>query len=391
MKQSMHIITLRSYIVLAFSGMLMNAGCDTTSEDDVESTSLEIRFQDNTAASPQPSGGLRRTSPLAAGSTTHDTVARIRVEISFADSGQPLYTNFELTKLAPDVWRGNVPFLPRRERLRFAARALSSDREVAFTGETLATLTRDNQSLEIPLAAVPNHEPPPMLQLLRIAYPGQIQAGAEEQIAFTIEANAGASVAIKITPLGGPMTPSADFSPATETVTLTNTVTDFMAVYTAPDVTVDTGFDYQVTIRDARAQSAAAVTTSFTTHVIPRPPESPIVHNIRPGTLFNHVILGLTSNGSETPGTVKLVAAVSADSAPDKLAFQWSYTHNPGTPDGTFANGGQGNPGLFQGYTVAHEGTITLAVTDEHNGTTTLHYQLAPDQFADPIDHSVGP
>jgi len=391
MANPIHIITLSSYIALAFNGMLVSTGCDTASADDVDWTSLEIRFQDNTAASPQPSEVLRRTTSLAAGPTTHDAVARILIDITFTDNGQPLYTNFELANLAPDVWRGAVPFLPRSQRLRFAARALNSDSEVAFSGETLATLFRDNQSLEIPLAAVPNHEPPPMLQLVRIACPGQIQAGAEEQIAFTIQANAGASVRIQITPLGNPMTPSADFSPATGTVTLTNTVADFMTVYTAPDVTTDTDFDYQVNIRDARAQSVAAVTTSFTAHIIPRPPGTPIAHNIRPSVLFNPVILGLTSNGSETSGTVKLLATVGDDSAPDKLTFQWSYIPDSGTPDGTFANGGHGNPGLFQGYTVAHEGTITLAVTDEQNGTTTVHYQLAPDQFADPIDHSVGP
>ncbi len=372
MKPSIYIATLSACVTLAFSGMLASTGCDTASADDVDWTSLEIRFQDNTAAS-------------------HDTVARILIDITFTDNEQPLYTNFELTNLAPDVWRGTVPFLPRSQRLRFAARALNSDGEVAFSGETLATLTRDKQSLEIPLAAVPNHELPLLPRLSRIAYPGKIQAGAQEQIAFTIKANAGTSVGIQITPLGNPMTPSADFSPATGTVTLTNTVADFMTVYTAPDVTTDTDFSYQVTITDARVQNAAAVTTSFTTHIIPGSPGTPIAHNIRPSVLFNPVILGLTSNGSETPGTVKLLATVSDDSAPDKLAFQWSYTPDPGTPDGTFANGGQGNPALFQGYTVAHHGTFTLAVTDEDNGTTTVHYQLAPDQFADPIDHSVGP
>jgi uncharacterized protein YndB with AHSA1/START domain len=103
---------------------------------------------------------------------------------------------------------------------------------------------------------------------------------------------------------------------------------------------------------------------------------------------FKPVILGLTANGSETPGTVELLAAVSDDSAPDQLAYQWSYTPSTGTATVTFASNGQGNPGLFEGYTVTHQGTLTLAVTDEHNGTTTVHYHLLPGQFADAIDHA---
>jgi alpha-tubulin suppressor-like RCC1 family protein len=373
----------------------MNTGCGTTSEDPVDSSpvTLEIRFQDDDAATRQPSAGLLRVASLAAdptphaGPTTHDQVVRILVDISFADSGLPFFNNFELTEFAPDVWRGDVPLLPRDQQLRFAARALNATNQVAFSGETLATLTVDNQALQIPLAAAQNGQTFEMPRMFRIVYPAEIFAGQEEQIAFTIEGNAGAAIGIEITANGPPITPAAEFSPATGTVTLTNTVADFMAVYTAPEVTVDTDFDYQVTITDARAQSAVAITTNFRTRIKPRPAGGAIVRDTRPSVLFSPVILSLTANGSETPGTVELVADVSDDSAPAQLAFQWSFAPNTSTADATFANNGQGNPGLFEGYTVAHQGTITLAVTDENNGTTTLHYQLTPDQFADAIDH----
>jgi len=380
------IIALGSCIAVACSGMLMSTGCGT---EHVASSkvALEIRFQDDGAAAQQQSAGLRRLASATPGPTTHDSVARILVDVTFADSGRPFFTSFDLTKLAPDVWRGDVPFLPRDQELRFAARALSAAGDVGFSGETVATLTVDNQDVQIPLAPAQNGQTFQMPRLFRIAYPGEIQAGAEEQIAFTILDNAGASVAIQITSLGNPMTPSADFSPATGTVTLTNTVADFMTVYTAPVVTTDTDFDYQVTIIDSREQSAVAITTNFRTHIIPRPPGTPIVHNIHPSVLFNPVIRSLNANGSDTPGTVELVADVSDDSTPDHLTVQWSYAPNNGTPDATFTNGGLGNPGLFQGYTVDHQGTITLAVTDENNGTTTLHYSLTPGQFSDAIDH----
>jgi len=388
MSTSSHITTFSS-IVLACSGIVLTTSCGIGSRDhaDTSQVALEIRFQDDGAASQPWSAGLRRLASAAPGPTTHDTVARILVDVTIVDSGLPFFTNFELTKLAVDVWRGDVPFLPRDQQLRFAARALSGSGDVAFSGETLATLTVDNQDVQIPIAPAQNGQTFQMPRLFRIAYPDEIQAGVEEQIAFTILDNGGASVGIQITSLGNPMTPSADFSPATGAVTLTNTVADFMTVYIAPDVTTDTDFDYQVTITDARAQSAVAITTNFRTHIIPRPPGTPIVHNIHPSVLFNPVIRSLNANGSDTAGTVELVADVSDDSTPDHLTVQWSYVPNNGTPDATFTNGGLGNPGLFQGYTVDHQGTITLAVTDENNGTTTLHYTLTPGQFSDAIDH----
>jgi len=385
MKKFSHILALSSYVALACSSV-MSTGCGTA--EHAGSVSLEIRFQDDGGATQQQqSSALRRLIDAAPGPITHDAVTRVVVDVTFANGGRAFFTNFDLTKVAPDVWNGTVPFLPRDQQLRFAARALDVNGVVGFSGDTLATLTIDNQDVQIPLAPIQNNQTFSMPRLFRIAYPGQIQAGAEEQIAFTILDNAGASVAIQITPLGNPMTPSADFSPATGTVTLTNTVADFMTIYTAPEVTTDTDFDYQVTITDPKTQSAVAITTNFSTHIIPRPPGTPIVHNIHPTVAFNPVILSLTANGSEVQNTVELFADVSDDSPQDRLTFQWSFAPNPGAPAATFANGGLGNPGLFQGYTVDHQGTITLAVTDENNGTTTLHYTLTPNQFAPAIDH----
>jgi alpha-tubulin suppressor-like RCC1 family protein len=394
------IFMLSSYVALACGGILTGTGCGTSGGDPVDppvdppvdssQVSLEIRFQDDGGAATQQlsKNPLRFASAAAAGPTTHDQVARVLVDVTFADSGLPFFLNLDLTKFGPDLWRGDVPLLPRNQQLRFAARALSAGppAAVAFSGETVATLTVDNQSVQIPLAPAQNGQTFAMPRMFRIVYPTDVVSGLEEQVAFTIEGNAGAAIGVKITRLGS-QTPAVEFVPATGTVTLTNTVADFMTVYTPPDVMTDTQFDYQVTITDARAQSAVAVVTNFSTHVKPTPPPGQIVRHTRPSVLFNPVIRSLTANGSETPGTVQLVADVSDDSAPAQLTFQWSFAPNMSTPAATFANNGQGNPGFFQGYTVAHQGTITLAVTDENNGTTTLHYPLTPDQFADAIDN----
>ena len=400
MKTFIHITTLSSYVAVTSSGTLMSTGCGTEPVDSSQ-ISLEICFQDNTVATqspwacPQPFGSLAADpTNHAAGSATHDAVARILVDVTFAADGKPFATNFELTKHAPDVWRGDVLVLPRKKQLHFAARALSANGDIAYSGETLATLAVDNQDLQIPLAPAQSGQTFQFPRILGITYQSGMYPGLEEQVTFTIEGNAGATVGLQITANGTPMTPAAEFSPSTATVILTNTVADFMTVYTPPDVTTGSEFDYQVTITDARALNSVAITTIFRTYINPRPPGLFDPH-FKPSVLFNPVILSLTAScaqcsclgDSGPPGSVELVAAVSDDSSPDQLAFQWSYTPNFDTPDATFANNGQGNPCLFQGYTLDHQGTITLAVTDENNGTTTLHFTLWPNQFADAIDH----
>lgn len=385
-----HIIALSSCVALVCSGMVMATGCagPGKSQPDAADATIEIRFHDGDGSPPQGITNVLRLADAAPGPTTHDNVARVVVDISIAATGQPFYVGLDLPKLAPDVWRASVPLLPRNQQLHFVARALDATGAVAFSGETLATLATDNQGVQIPLSPAQNNQTFQMPRMFRIVYPTSMFAGQEEQVTFTIEGNAGQAIAVQITPLATPGTPAAEFSPATGTVTLTNTVADFMTVYAPPSVTTDTDFNYQVTITAANSASAVAITTNFTIHVQPRPAGTDTVIGTQPSVLFNPVILSLTANGSEIPNTVELFAAVSDDSAPDKLTYQWSFAPNSGTPDATFANNGQGTPGLFQGYTLAHQGTITLAVTDEHNGTTTLHYQLTPNQFADAVDHA---
>jgi hypothetical protein len=117
--------------------------------------------------------------------TTHDTGAKILVDIRFADSGQPFSSNFELTKLTPDVWRGDVPPLPRNQQRRFAARALSASGGVAFSGETLATLTVGTRAWESSWLR-PRTARPSTPRMFRIIYPTEIFAGAESSLAFCV-------------------------------------------------------------------------------------------------------------------------------------------------------------------------------------------------------------
>lgn len=396
MWKSIRSITIGAALALTASSTLLTGCSGGEGEEKIDSApvSLSVRFVEGGASG---EGAVRSadnragfsTLALAPGESNaveYDDVTRILVDITPTDTNLPFYTNFDLVRINATTWEGNVPLLPRGRELRFSARALDAMGGNAFTGQTLATLTINNESLQIPLAPVQDGATFPMPRLSSIIYPAEIIAGQEEQFAFTLRGNAGAAISYRISAAGS-TTPAPAFSPATGTITLTNTVADFMTVFTAPEVSSDTPIDYQVTITANGPLSAVAITTNFRTIIKPRPPGGPIVGGTRPSVLFNPVILSLNANGSAIPGAVQLVASVSDDSAPEDLSYQWSYVPSSGTAAATFADAGQLNPALFEDYTVAHQGTITLAVTDENNGTTTLHYTLVPDQFADAIDH----
>src|ERR1700759_763012 len=103
MRNPCHILALSSYITLACSGTMITTGCAGSgkSQAELSDVSLEIRFQDGDGGQAQPSTNVLRLATVAdAGPTTHDNVARVLVDISIAATGQPFFTNFELTKLA---------------------------------------------------------------------------------------------------------------------------------------------------------------------------------------------------------------------------------------------------------------------------------------------------
>ncbi len=368
---------------LLISGLALAAGCGEDKQEELAPVSIEVRLQGNPGLRQRTSLGVAGTGEAMA--TSFDEVARVLIDVRLSDSGLLYYTNFELTEVAPNEWQGTVPLLPRNRQLEFEARALGADGVIAFSGETLATLTIDNQDVEIPLAPAQDGQTYPIPRMFKIQYPEEIVGGQEEQVTFTIFGTPGTPIQVQIASAAAPGTPSTDFSPATGTITLTNSVANFMAVYTAPEVGADTTIDYQVTITAANAAAAVAVTTNFRTTVKRRTPGA-IAVGTKPSVRFNPMVETLIANGSATPGAVQLVAAVTDDSPAAALVYQWSYTPNDGTATATFTDATV-NPATFEGYTVAHQGTIALAVTDEDGGTTTLRYTLVPDQFADAIDH----
>lgn len=369
---------------LLISGLALAAGCGEDKQEELAPVSIEVRLQGDLGLRKRGSVGPAVAEDGAAMATSFDEVARILIDVRLSDSGLLYYTNFELTEVAPNEWQGVVPLLPRNRQLEFEARALASDDVIAFSGETVATLTIDNQDVEIPLAPVQDGQTYPIPRMFKIQYPEEIVSGQEEQITFTIFGTPGTPIQVQIASAAAPGTPSTDFSPATGTITLTNSVANFMAVYTAPSVSADTTLDYQVTITAANAAAAVAVTTNFRTTVKRRTPGA-IAVGTKPSVRFNPMVETLTATRSAYPSIVNLVATVTDDGPAEGLSYDWSYVPNPGTYWVAFSSGGASV--LMLDYSVEHQGTIVLAVTDGDGGTTTLRYTIVPGQFADAIDH----
>ena len=383
MKRFNHLIALGSYLALASSGMALGTGCAVepgVEEAATEEVAIQIRFHDeeNALDQQQTFGLLGALAPIE-----YTDVDRILVDVTYTSNDQPFAVNFDLTQKATNVWEGTLPFLPRNEQLRFTAEASDANGTIIFSGETLATLTIDNQAVVIPLAPAQDQETFDMPRMYRIVYPTEVVEGQEVQIIFTIEGNPGETINYAITSADG----TTPFSPSAGSVTLTNTVADFITVYTAPEVgDGKADFTHEVLITSADSLSSVAIATNFTTTVAPRAAGIDGVINTRPSVLFNPVVKELEANGTLNANEVQLTADVSDDGDAALRTYQWSFTPNTGTATATFADT-TANPGIMQGYTVDHQGTITLAVTDENGGTTTLYYELLPNQFADAIDH----
>ncbi|ACY12809.1 Alpha-tubulin suppressor and related RCC1 domain- containing protein-like protein [Haliangium ochraceum DSM 14365] len=370
-----HGIAFASLLVLALCAL----GCDAEGDHSSESVTLQVRFHGDEVAEQSLRGLHALLAPIE-----RSDVSEILVDVRYASNGQPFVLNFALTREgSTNAWQGTLPFLPRDEELRFFAKAYDSADILLFTGETLATLTIVNQSVVIPLAPLQDEETFDLPRLVRIVYPSEVIAGQEVQIIFTIEGNAGETLDYTIAGDDG----SAPFTPFSGSVTLASSVADFIALYTAPEVDEVSDFHHQMVLSSVDALSSVAVATDFTTRVIPRDQGIPGVTGTRPSVRFNPVVLRMVANGSAIPGEVELFADVSDDTDEAELVYQWGFEANDGTPAASFADAGANNPGRLQSYTGAHQGTITLAVTDEAGGTTTLYYEMLPAQFTHIVDH----
>jgi alpha-tubulin suppressor-like RCC1 family protein len=355
------------------------------------SVKLQLRFHlpatENAANAPfralaSKDGDLR-------GAGEFSQVERIQVDVTDADTEQLFLNNLEFVRGADDLWTATIAALPANRTFRFFAEAFDANGTRLFSGEVEISLTADNQVIEIPLAPEQDGDEFDLPHMARISYQNVIATGQSMPVVFTVEGEAGTSIDVTVSTETG----SLPFVPSQRSVTLNSSVADLVATYTAPEVTTETEFSYHVTLAAELAQSSLAVDTEFSIRVVPR---TTVVDDIQPVILLSPVILSLDGALQRGPDSqyftpddqVRLAAAVSDDGPQSELEYAWSFTPSPGTDPASFANQGQGNPGVLQAYQPALQGQISLAVTDGGGSTTTLFYNINPNQFADAYDDS---
>ncbi len=320
---------------------------------------------------------------VSASSFTYANVTRIRINVTDIATSVPVYVNFDLAKDATGIWRGTLPFLPKNTLLSFHARATNAADTLLFEGITEQSLSANFETVVLVLAPANNNQTVTIPRILRIAVPTAFGSDQSGNVSFSVEAATGEQLTYAITATAG----AGTFYPTSGTLTLTTTSGTFVSQYAPPTVSAETTFTHEVLITNSAGHSVA---TTFTTRVR-APGNTDGVLDSALNVLFNPVINGLKGARVVETDRVYWTADVDDDGADAELRYAWSFT-----PTGTFDPvpafaDATSNPGLLQGYTMAVQGTLRLDVTD-HNGTggtTTLFYQLRPNQFLDdPTDEA---
>jgi alpha-tubulin suppressor-like RCC1 family protein len=303
-------------------------------------------------------------------------VTALRIDVKDKASNTPLYVNFDLHLFGD--WTGKIPFLPKNKALIFTAKATSASGDDLFRGTTEQTISTDNASVVIALAAANDKQTISIPRIKKISVPSSFGSDQAGNVSFSVEANNAETLTYEITsPVGG-----GTFTPVSGTFTLAATAGTFVSQYVPPTVSSNTEFEHTVRVTNEAGHS---VTTTFKTKVKP-PGKIDGVINSDIQVLFNPVINSLTASRVLGTGNVIFQADVADNDAEEDLQYHWSFSATPNTnynPAPGFNLNGLGNPSTLHDYTTAVQGTITLQVKDTDNGTTTLTYPLTPNQFPD--------
>lgn len=343
-------------------------------QEDSATATFSIKAADFFESSGQ-SGSRSAASVRSAQAFTFNDVTTLRITVKDKVSNTPLYVNFDLGFSAGE-WSGELPFLPKNKALVFHAAALNSAREVLFEGDTEQTLSLPFQSIIIALSAANDGRTISIPRIRKISVPSAFGSDQAGNVSFSVEANTGETLTYEITPAQG----GGTFYPVNGSITLAATSGTFVSQYVPPTVSSNTEFEHTVKVTNPAGNS---VTTTFKTKIKP-PGTTDGVQNTGITVLFAPVINSVSSSRITGTGNVLFQASVADNDAATDLRYAWSFTSAPNTSFNlAFTNNGTTNPATLQNYTTAAQGTITLAVTDTDNATTTLTYPLTPNQFPD--------
>jgi len=346
-------------------------------QEDSASASFSIKAADFYESSGNAQGRSAFSTLRSAMAFSFADVKTLRITVKDKVANTPLYVNFDLA-LSAGEWSGRLPFLPKNKLLTFSASARNQAGDLLFEGSTDQTLLLPNQAVIIALAAANDGDPISIARIRKISVPSAFGSDQNGNVSFSVEANTGETLTYEITsPTGG-----GTFYPTSGTLDLEGTAGTFVSQYAPPTVSALTEFEHTVKVTNAAGHSVA---TTFKTKVKP-PGNTDGVRNTDVVVLFNPVINNVSASRMVGTGNVLFQASVADNDAAADLDYAWSFQPTSGTnfdPLPGFTSGGTTNPATLQNYTTAVQGTITLAVTDTDNGTTTLTYALTPNQFPD--------
>ena len=313
----------------------------------------------------------------------------VRITVDIWEQGQqstPLFINFDLTR-TPDTteWSGKIPFLPRGKMLTFFAKAYgaASTTLPLFSGTTDQQLNSDYADVAIRLAPSNNGAQITLPRIARISIPSAFTSGQAGNISFLVEANTGERLSYTVT--GSTDSGSGTFFPSSGAITLLATSGTFVSQYVPGSVTTQSEFTHTLRVTNEAGHS---VTTTFKTTVKPAGTTTGVGDSVI-RVLFNPVINGL--GGVRNGSMVTFIPTIADDGPESELRYAWSFTLPQDVtydPVPAFLGGSStsdANAATLINYTPSVRGTLTLAVTDQDGagGTTTLSYNLTPNQFPD--------
>lgn len=331
------------------------------------------------------SSGQSKQRRVSAQAFRAQDVGRITVSVHErgpdGQPGAPIFINFDLMQTEGTTeWSGTLPFLPRGRMLVFEAKAYdrTTPTRVLFEGFTVQQIDADFSDVLIRLAPENNGDAIALPRIARISIPSAFTSGQPGNISFLVEANTGERLSYTVE--GSTASGSGTFFPTSGAITLLASSGTFVTQYVPGTVTAETQFTHTVRVTNEAGHS---VTTTFRTRAVPAGTTDGS-ENTDVVVYFNPVINGLDGYRVVDTGNVIFTATVADDGPASALRYAWSFTPPQDTTyDPAPAFTGQTNPTTLQNYTTSVRGTLTLAVRDENGtgGTTTLSYNLTPDQF----------
>jgi hypothetical protein len=296
-------------------------------------------------------------------------VTRVNVVVSGQDKfgvSQTSLASVDLT-LSAGVWSGTISGLAVGPTLTFTASGYNAAAAVIFSGVATQVLTGTADAVAVNMTPNDNGVAMAFPIITSITVPTETVVStttAGSAIAVAVTSSPSDTVTYGFTAATG----GGSFGTPTGTLALPVSGTGTInTAYTSPATPNGTaGYVHTVSVANTQGNSVDA---TFATVV---------VYSVTTPTVTAYFAPVVTSIKGKRSGTnITWTATVTDDKTLAALTYTWSYVGTAGAA----ALSSTVNPATMTGYTPAAVGTVTLAVKDGDNLTTTIHFALVAGQF----------